>query len=72
MTVAETLGIDPNKRYDTPETMELVGLKERKSLYAIPGDELPRYRVGAGRGKFVYIGADIIRYLEAGKDGDAP
>lgn len=62
----------PGAVYEAPEVAELLGLKRVDSVYAIPEDELVPTRVGPRRGKKVFMGSDVIEYLQRGRSKRAP
>jgi len=58
-------GIDPKRFYNADEVSEALGLRRRKTVYEIPEEDLPRYRVGPGRRTVRFLGRDLVTYLEA-------
>ena len=62
---ANPFGIDPQRFYDADEVSKALGLRRRKTVYEIPEDDLPRYRVGPGRRTVRFLGRDVVTYLEA-------
>lgn len=60
--------IIPTARYTSDEAAALLGFSKRpKSIYDIPERELRRTRVGARRGKVLYMGHDLLDYLHRGR-----
>ncbi|MEM6327830.1 MAG: hypothetical protein AAF791_11990 [Bacteroidota bacterium] len=54
--------IDPDVLYTAPEANARLGFGERLTIYEIPETDLPKCRVGAGRGSVRYLGADLLAY----------
>jgi hypothetical protein len=62
----------PNALYKAREVAELLGFDRVDTIYAIPEDELVPTRVGPRRGRKMYRGHDVIRYLDRGRPRGAP
>lgn len=70
--MSEKREILPNAMYKPAEVAELLGLEREKTVREIPETELGPTRVGPRRGRKMYRGADVIRYLDRGRPQGAP
>lgn len=57
-----TLNINPDRLYETPDVAELLGLHP-DTVYRIPPSLLRRTRVGPKRGRTKIKGQDLLDYL---------
>ena len=62
---ANPFGIELKRFYNADEVSEALGLRRRKTIYEIPEEDLPRYRVGPGRRTVRFLGRDLVNYLQA-------
>lgn len=57
--------IIPHARYTPAEAAALLGFGSRmKTIYDVPERQLPRRRVGPNEGRVLFLGRDLIAYLE--------
>jgi hypothetical protein len=70
--MSEELKVDPLKqeilphaRYTPAEAAALLGFGNRtKTIYEVPERQLRRLRVGPNEGRVLFLGRDLIAYLE--------
>lgn len=56
--------IVPGATYTPEEAARLLCLGDRKRIYEVPEAELRRRRAGPNRGRVVFLGVDLLNYLE--------
>lgn len=57
----------PDALYSVDEVAEFLGTRRRMTVYQIPEAELIPTWVGPRRGRKMYRGRDVLRYLDAGR-----
>jgi hypothetical protein len=53
--------------YDAAEVAAILGLRRKKSVYEIPERHLVPTWVGPRRGKKMFRGRDVMKYIEHGR-----
>jgi hypothetical protein len=56
-----------NALYSVDEVAEILGTRRRMTVYQIPESELVPTWVGPRRGRKMYRGRDILRYMDQGR-----
>lgn len=67
----EPMAIMPDALYSPAEVAWILGFRGKSvssrlnRVYEIPGEQLPRVPVGPRGGKLMYLGRDILAYIES-------
>jgi hypothetical protein len=72
MSSTEKAEILADALYSAAELAALFGFERVETIYEIPESELVPTRVGPRRGRKLFRGRDVMRYVDAGRPGGAP